>query len=146
MARSSSEDHRPAERLRLDATKRKVFGWNSFVDLLVGGIPAVEALVWAVLYRHATDGVVTRSNALLARDVGVSDKTVRRAITALRRAKLLHVVQQGGMHVGASTYRLAVRNMKGSQLERADEGPAEAEARVPEAAAPGTEQGVEEGS
>ncbi len=146
MARSSSSRGGPGVRHKLEATKRKIRGWNAFVDLLVPGLPPVQALVWAVLYRHATDGVVTRSNALLANDLRVSDKTIRRAITALRKAGLLHVVQQGGMHVGASTYRLAVRNMKGSQPESAANEPAEGEATVKVAAAAGIERGVEEAS
>ncbi len=127
MPPGSSDSRRPAQSPRLDATKRKIAGWNAFADQLVGGIPPVQAVIWAVLYRHAVAGVVTRSNALLARDVGVSDKTIRRAVTALRRAGLLHVVQQGGMHVGASTYRLAVRNMKGDQSKPAADEPALAE-------------------
>jgi hypothetical protein len=144
MSRGTSRRSAPRDRPKLEATRRKICGWNSFVDLLVPGLPAVQALVWAVLYRHATDGFVTRSNALLAKGLGVSDKTIRRAITALRKAGLLHVVQQGGMHVGASTYRLAVRNMKGSQPEPANDEPAEGEATV--AAAAGIERGVEEAS
>lgn len=142
MAQGSSSHSGPGVRPKLDASKRKILGWNDFADLLVGGIPAVQALIWAVLYRHATDGVVTRSNALLAKDVNVSDKTIRRAITALRKAELLHVVQQGGMHVGASTYRLAVRDMKVSQPEPAPDELAEGE--VTAAAAAGTELAVEE--
>ncbi len=144
MARSSSSRGTPGVRSKLEATKRKIQGWNAFVDLLVGGLPPVQSLIWAVLYRHATDGVVTRSNALLAKDVNASDKTIRRAITALRKAELLHVVQQGGMHVGASTYRLAVRDMKVSQPEPAADGPADSEAAVTVAAAAGTELAIEE--
>ncbi len=120
MARTSSEHRRTGKPAKLEATKRKIQGWNCFVDLVVGGLQPVPALVWAVLYRHATDGVVIRSNALLARDLDVSDKTIRRAIAKLRQEGLLKVVRQGGMHVGPSTYRLAVRNLRGIPEAQAD--------------------------
>jgi DNA-binding transcriptional regulator YhcF (GntR family) len=146
MSRGTSRRSGPRDRPKLEATKRKMRGWNAFVDWLVPGLPAVQSLVWAVLYRHATDGVVTRSNALLAKDVNVSDKTVRRAITGLRKAGLLQVVRQGGMHVGASTYRLRVRNMKVSQPEPAADELAKREAALTMTAAAGTELAIEEAS
>jgi hypothetical protein len=120
MARDLSEQQRNGKPGKLEATRRKIQGWNCFVDLVVGGLLPVPALVWAVLYRHATDGVVTRSNTLLARDLDVSDKTIRRAITMLRLKGLLKVVRQGGLHVGPSTYRLAVRNLRGIPEAQAD--------------------------
>jgi hypothetical protein len=112
MAHSLSEQQRTTKPAKLEATKRKILGWNRFVDFLVGGLAPKTALVWAVLYRHATEGVVTRSNALLAQDINASDSTIRRAIAKLRQERLLKVVRQGGMHVGPSTYRLAVRNLR----------------------------------
>ena len=114
MGRDSSEGGHADRRRKLDATRRKVLGWNGFVDLVVGGIKPIPALVWAVLYRHATAGVVTRPNSLLAKDVGVSRETIKRAIATLRQAKLLYVVRQGGMHVGPTTYRLGVRDLRGN--------------------------------
>jgi len=137
MGRDSSEGGHADRRWKLDATRRKVLGWNDFVDLVVGGIKPIPALVWAVLYRHATAGIVTRSNSLLAKDVGVSRETIKRAIGALRQAKLLYVVRQGGMHVGPTTYRLAVRDLKGAtaagsggEAETSDREAAEAEPEV----------------
>ena len=112
MAHSLSEQQRTTKPAKLEATKRKILGWNRFVDFLVGGLAPKTALVWAVLYRHATEGVVTRSNALLAQDINASDSTIRRAIAKLRQERLLKVVRQGGMHIGPSTYRLAVRNLR----------------------------------
>jgi len=120
MAHSLSEQQRTTTPAKLEATKRKVLGWNSFVDLLVGGLAPKTALVWAVLYRHATEGFVTRSNALLAQDINASDSTIRRAIAKLRQEGLLKVVRQGGMHVGPSTYRLAVRNLRANPTVRPD--------------------------
>lgn len=112
MVRNPSEQQPARRPPKLEATKRKIHGWNRFVDSLVGRLKPIPALVWATLYRHATDGLVTRSNALLARDVGVSDKTIRRAIGTLRSHQLLQVVRQGGMHIGPSTYRLFVKDLE----------------------------------
>ncbi len=114
MARNSSDRGQQDGNRRLEATKRKITGWNLFVDLLVGGLPPVPALVWAVLYRHAQEGVVTRANSTLGRDLSVSKETIKRAINLLREKKLLQVVRQGGMHVGATTYQMAVRDLKKS--------------------------------
>ena len=121
MNRDLSNRRRPGGSPKLEATKRKIQGWNAFVDKLVGGLPPVQALIWAVLYRHAVDGVVTRANDLLVKDVSVSESTVKRAIKGLRKARLLQVVRQGGLHVGPSTYRLMIRDTRASK-----QGPTEA--------------------
>ena len=111
MARYSSDRGQQDGNRRLEATKRKVTGWNLFVDRAAGGLTPLQSMVWVILYRHAEEGVVTLANSVLARILRVSDKTVRRAIAKLRQEKLLLVVRQGGMHVGATTYRLAVRDL-----------------------------------
>ena len=121
MVRSSSDEGSAGRAQRLEATRRKVLGWNKFVDLVVGGINPTAALVWAVLYRHAVEGVVTRANSQVAKDVGVSRATIKRAITMLRQAKLLRVVRQGGMHAGPTTYRLAVRDLRSSAAGGSEE-------------------------
>lgn len=145
MGRASSEGGHADRRRKLEATKRKVIGWNSFVDLVVGGIKPIPALVWAVLYRHATAGIVTRSNSLLAKDVGVSRETIKRAIGALRQAKLLYVVRQGGMHVGPTTYRLGVRDLKGDAAAGSGGGLG-GEAETSDREAAGTEEAEPEAS
>jgi hypothetical protein len=121
MARNSSDQEGQDLNLRLESAMRIVSGWNKWADLLVGGLPPVPLLVWAILYRHAKEGVVTRANSTLGRDLGVSKETIKRAIKLLRREKLLQVVRQGGMHVGATTYRLAVRHLKQSAEKLARE-------------------------
>lgn len=140
MTRNPSEGRYANGLTKLEATKRKVVGWNKFVDKVVGSIKPIQALVWTVLYRHATAGIVTRSNSLLAKDVGVSRETIKRAIGALRKEKLLQVVRQGGMHVGPTTYRLAVRDLRrsaagglGGDDDPSDREAAGAREAVPEA-------------
>jgi hypothetical protein len=134
MTRDSSDGSRSGDHHRIEATKRKIFGWNDWVDKVVGGLKPIPALVWAVLYRHATAGIVTRSNSLLAKDVGVSRETIKRAIATLRKEKLLQVVRQGGMRVGPTTYRLAVRDLRRSAAG-GSAGEAEANCREEEGTA-----------
>ncbi len=113
----------------------------------MGGIKPSPALVWAVLYRHAAQGIVTRSNSLLAKDVGVSRETIKRAIGSLRKEKILRVVRQGGRHVWPTTYKLGVRDLRGSVSagsegddETSDREGAEGKETEPEAkAGPGTD-------
>jgi hypothetical protein len=140
MTRNPSEGRYANGLTKLEATKRKVVGWNKFVDKVLGSIKPIQALVWTVLYRHATAGIVTRSNSLLAKDVGVSRETIKRAIGALRQAKLLYVVRQGGMHVGPTTYRLVVRDLRrsaagGSAADEAEASGLEAAGAEPGATA-----------
>jgi DNA-binding transcriptional MocR family regulator len=114
MTRNPSDGSGSGDHHRIEATRRKILGWNNWVDMVVGGLKPIPALVWAVLYRHAREGVVTRANSTLARDLGVSKETIKRAIQTLRNERLLRVVRQGGMHVGATTYQLLVRPLKKS--------------------------------
>lgn len=114
MTRNPSDGSGSGDHHRIEATRRKILGWNNWVDMVVGGLKPIPALVWAVLYRHAREGVVTRANSTLARDLGVSKETIKRAIQTLRNERLLRVVRQGGMHVGATTYQLRVRPLKKS--------------------------------
>lgn len=134
MGRDLSNRRRRAGSPKLEATKRKIKGWNAFVDELVGGIPPVQALIWAVLYRHAVDGVVTRANTTLVEDVSVSESTVKRAIKGLKRAGLLRVVRQGGMHVGATTFRLMTQDLRARRQGPIDVAKPEVEPVIPEAA------------
>lgn len=133
MAAGASKRQRVKLPPKLEATARKVWGWNDFVDQIVGGVPHVQALVWAVLYRHARDGVVTLKRSAIAATIRMSDSTVGRATTALKKAGLLEVIRQGGLHVGASTYQLWVEDMRSAKQEASEAPTAEPEP-VPEAA------------
>jgi len=93
--------------------KRKIIALNNFVDLSGPGLDHVEFRVWMILFRHAWNGFVTRSYGQLAREVSVSSRTVQRAIQGLIGKKMVKVARKGGLAVGATKYRLAVR-----QLER----------------------------
>ena len=80
---------------------------NAFADFTIAGLDRAEIVVWLLLWRDTKpDGLARTSQADLARRGGISDRTVRRAITHLRRAGLLRVAHQGGFRRGASVYRV----------------------------------------
>jgi hypothetical protein len=103
---------KPAGRLT-----RKIKALNQFIDYSGPELDHVEFRIWMILFRHATDGIVTRSHGLLAKDMSVSARTVQRAIGRLIEKKLVRVVQRGGLHVGASTYGLGSRNRRQPRAE-----------------------------
>ncbi len=117
MAQPGSRDGgRPKGRLW-----KKMDAYNAFIDQAFPFIPHVDRLVWLVLFRHAADGVVKRSHSLVAKDVGCSVRTIQRAIDRLRAAGLVRVLKRGGLRVGASTFRLGVRDLRPPQAG-AEEG------------------------
>ena len=79
---------------------------NTFVDFTLGGLTRNEIAVWLVLYRDTKDGTARTSQADLARRVGTSDRTIRRALDGLKHRGLLEVTYRGGIGRGASVYRV----------------------------------------
>jgi hypothetical protein len=80
---------------------------NAFVDAGLAGLPPIAALTWIVLWRDTgPDGLARSSQAYIARRLGVSTRTVKRAIRRLRAEGLLAVVSTGGLNRGASVYRV----------------------------------------
>jgi hypothetical protein len=96
---------------------RKIKALNQLIDYSGPDLDHVEFRIWMILLRHATDGIVTRSHGLLAKDMSVSAKTVQRAVGRLVEKKLVRVVQRGGLHVGASTYGLGSRSRRQPKAE-----------------------------
>jgi hypothetical protein len=80
---------------------------NAFVDFTLAGLTRNEMAVWLMLYRDTKpDGTARTSQADMARRVGTSDRTVRRALDGLKRRGLLKVTYRGGIGRGASVYRV----------------------------------------
>ncbi len=80
---------------------------NAFVDFTLAGLTRNEIAAWLVLYRDTKpDGTARTSQADLARRAGTSDRTIRRALDALKRRGLLKVTYRGGIGRGASAYRV----------------------------------------
>lgn len=106
--RESSRDKAPAK----GRLWKKIEALNRFVDGTGPKLSHVDFRVWMTMFRHARDGLVTRAHGQMASDIGVSERTVRRAIERLHERKLVRLVSRGGLHVGASTYRLGVRDLR----------------------------------
>ena len=101
----------------LDREKRAV--WRARVELARRGgrVSALHALVGiALLRRLSTSGECTPSHATLAADAGVSERTVRRALTALAGCGLVRWVRRLARDCSATIWMKA----GGNQDERPD--------------------------
>lgn len=94
---------------------KKIKALNNFIDTAGPFLPPLDRYLWLVLFRHATDGLVKRSHGRLAQDLDCSERTIRRAMDRLEERGLVRVVERGGLRVGASTFRLGVRDLRPSQ-------------------------------
>lgn len=78
---------------------------NSFVDFGMVALRPTEQSVWFVLWRDTKpDGTACTSQIGIARRVGLSARTVRRAIDRLWRLGFLRIVRRGGVRQGPSVY------------------------------------------
>lgn len=97
----------PAKAKSHAATEGRFQSINAFCDQTLAGLSRAEAAIWLVLWRDTKrNGLARVSQANLAKRAGVSQRTVRRALLALRRKGLVIVVYQGGLSRGPSTYRV----------------------------------------
>jgi hypothetical protein len=88
---------------------------NHFADCTMAPLSRGEIAVWLILYRDTKpNGLARVSQADLARRAGADDRTVRRALRRLTKAKLLSVVRRGGLRRGPSTYRVHAYPPSGS--------------------------------
>lgn len=65
-----------------------------------------QACWWIVFRETKPDGLARVSHSRIAECIGLSVRTVKRAMKRLERAGLLTVVRRGGLRDGASTYRV----------------------------------------
>lgn len=80
---------------------------NAFVDGQLAELTRAELAVWLILYRDTKrDGTARASLDDIAHRGGIDRQTASRAIGKLKRRKLLHVVKQGGLNQGPSTYEV----------------------------------------
>lgn len=79
---------------------------NAFVDFTMKGLSRNEIAVWLALFRDSKQGIARTSQADIARRMGMSDRTVRRAIRQLEKQDLLFVVYRGRLGCGPSSYRV----------------------------------------
>lgn len=80
---------------------------NEFVDYSARLVDTTAQAVWLVLFRETKpNGVARISHGQIAERIGSSRRTVVRAVQHLEDAKLVSVVQRGGLTGGSSSYRV----------------------------------------
>ncbi len=80
---------------------------NDFVDNTMKELESRASLAWFTLWRNTKpNGLAKIAMSDLARRMGCSKYTAKRAIKDLKEAGLLTVVAVGGKYRGVSTYRL----------------------------------------
>ena len=80
---------------------------NTFVDVTMRLLSDRAALAWFVLWRDTKpNGVARTAVADLARRMGCSPSTAKRALAELRMKNLVVVTDRGGLGKGPSSYRL----------------------------------------
>ena len=79
---------------------------NAFLDSTAGTLERSELLVWLSLFRDVRDDVARTGQAAIARRIGLSERTVRWAVSRLEKRGLLTAVRRGSLSTGPTSYRL----------------------------------------
>lgn len=80
---------------------------NTFVDITMRGLSGRASLAWVVLWRDTKPNGIARTGITdLARRMGCSTATAKRALVELRTRKLIEVADRGRLGGGPSSYRL----------------------------------------
>src|SRR5450432_2180813 len=86
-------------------TKGRFAVLNAFVDYSLAGMDHPSRSVWLVLYRDTRpDGLARTAQADIARRIGMSARTVKRAVHKLETVGLLTVKYRGGLGGRLSVY------------------------------------------
>lgn len=88
------------------ATRDRFAVMNEFVDFSLQGLTKAEIGTWLVLYRDTRNGIAKTSQGHIAKRLGISSRSVGKAVSTLVNIGLLVVVHQGGLNKGPSTYRV----------------------------------------
>ena len=80
---------------------------NTFVDVTLRQLSGRAALAWLVLWRDTKPNGLARTGVTdLARRMGCSTATAKRALAELRSRKLIEVADRGRLGGGPSSYRI----------------------------------------
>ncbi len=80
---------------------------NTFVDVTMRGLSGRAALAWVVLWRDTKPNGLARTGVTdLARRMGCSTATAKRALAELRKRDLLEISDRGRLGRGPSSYRV----------------------------------------
>jgi hypothetical protein len=104
---SGNKETKPKETANRGKAAGRFAVLNGFVDFTLADLRRNEIAVWLILYRDCRDGIAQTSQADIARRAGVSDRTVRRALTQLESRGILKAVHRGGLNRGCSSYRVS---------------------------------------
>lgn len=107
-SRSGAAQQRPASH-----SKGRFQEINDFVDDTMKTLEFRASLAWFTLWRNTKpNGLAKIAISDLARRMGCSKYTAKRAIRDLKRAGLLTLVAPGSINRGVSTYRLTTPGPK----------------------------------
>jgi len=95
----------PPQNLR-PAVVTKILALNQFLDRTARELHPSAALVWVLLLRDERSGTARTAVSDLARRAGVSERTVKRHLSALKACGLLEVVKAGKPDAGPTVYKL----------------------------------------
>lgn len=94
--RTASTNDKAEKPKRTKETAGRFAVINAFADVTLAELDRSEIAVWFLLWRDTKpDGLAKTSQADLARRAGVTERTARRAVGSLQRAKLLTVTYRG---------------------------------------------------
>ena len=65
-----------------------------------------DALVWLAIFRNGRDGEATVSEQTIASQIGLSERTVKRAVAELKRMGLIEVTRGNNLKQTPSDYGL----------------------------------------
>lgn len=80
---------------------------NTFIDESAHQVDTTAQATWFVLFRETKpNGLATVSQGQIAKCIGVTRRTVVRAMAALTEEELVEIVRRGKLNGGPSTYRV----------------------------------------
>ncbi len=92
---------------------KKLVMLNRFLDRSARTLSPSAALVWVLLWRDERGGTARTAVSDLARRSGLSPRTVKRALQALRTGVYLSPVHRGTPTTGPTVYRLWPTSKRG---------------------------------
>ncbi len=96
-------------------TKGRFAVLNAFVDYSLASLDHPSRSVWLVLYRDTRpDGLARTAQGDIARRIGMSVPTVKRAVAKLETLGLLTVAYRGGLGGRVSVYQVHPLLVQGS--------------------------------
>ena len=100
-------------RKKPDAVGKKLVMFNRFLDRSARTLSPSAVVVWVLLWRDERGGTARTAVSDLARRLGPSSRTVKRALRALRAGGFVRPVHRGTPTTGQTVYYLRETNKGG---------------------------------